>query len=131
MKKRSFVARIPELLALEGNYGAFELSCRHRDILRCSVTRHFTSCYRPGSLLSSTPIEACSNPNVAILFDRDRSGQFLWRAFVVFKVNGHGIHVGKMYGNPPEAIGQIIKDSFIKISPDIYVQDVNEDLDSL
>lgn len=90
--------RIPELLALEGQYGDITLSCRHRDILRCSVTRHFVSCFRPDGCYHHIPRLYCmSHPEVCIIFKRDRSGAFIGRCFGFW--DDGKLKLGKIYGN--------------------------------
>lgn len=79
-----FVPRCPELLAIEGDYGDFKLSCRHRDILRCSDTPHFISCFAPTGFHNTQPLRYCEHDNVAILFKTNRAGQYQCRAFVMF-----------------------------------------------
>ncbi len=81
-----FIPRRPELLKIEGKYGDISLSCRHKAILRSGVTRHFTSCFRPGGCNEEQPNLYCYHPNVAIVYKEDKSGQFLGRAFVRFQV---------------------------------------------
>lgn len=83
--KTRFIPRCPELLAIEGDYGDFKLSCRHRDILRASDTNHFVSCFRPAGLHNLTLLKYCSEvDNVAVIFKCDKSGKFKSRAFVMF-----------------------------------------------
>lgn len=79
-----FVPRCPELLAIEGDYGDFRISCRHRDILRCSDTPHFISCYRPAGIHYRQPLEYCKVNYIAILFKANRAGHFQCRAFVMY-----------------------------------------------
>jgi len=94
-----FVHRLPELLALEGNYDGIVLSCRHRDILRCSVTRHFKSCFSPNGLYSLQPILYCSRPEICIIFKRDRSGAFEGRVFGFYVKKTNTIKLARFYGN--------------------------------
>ena len=123
-----FTPRCKELLALEGVYeGGITLSCRHRDILRCSNTKHFGSCFKPRppikrwdglgpdcySINSIQPILYNYNPNICIIFKRDRSGQFEGRVFGRFviqveditskvnesKVARHELLLSRIYGN--------------------------------
>lgn len=79
-----FVPRCPELLAIEGDYGDFRISCRHRDILRCSDTPHFISCFRPAGAYNHQPLEYCKVDYIAILFKANRAGHFKCRAFVMY-----------------------------------------------
>jgi len=80
-KRTNFVPRSAELLELEGKYSNFTLSCRHRDILRCSTTKHFTSCFRSNGLESNQPILYCFDEKFCIIYQRDRSGAFNCRVF--------------------------------------------------
>lgn len=133
----NFVARHSILLKLEGDYSDFVFSCRHRDILRCSVTRHFRSCYSPDGMYKNVPKEACTQPNVALLFKRDGSGQFLWRAFVKlvrigspFRNNVEDyLKVGKFYGN--QNLEYSVKDSILKKLKPLRVDFLYEDLTAL
>lgn len=102
----NFKPRSILLQCLEDNYGDFILSCRHRDILRCSVTKHFTSCYNPNGIYRHQPYALCCIPNVAIIGKKDRSGAFIWRAFVQLIEYGNKTEliVFKIYGNPPEDV---------------------------
>lgn len=111
-----FVPRRPELLALEGQFEGFYFSCRHRDILRCSDTRHFSSCYGPKGCYKDMPSKICADPNFAMIFERDKSGQFLWRAFVLHMqvqlISGGTSDVfaiGRFYGNGYEHKKHYIK----------------------
>lgn len=108
-----FVKRRPELLALEGWYDTgtykFKLSCRYRDILRCSEfngkTTHFTSCFRKGGWHEDQPRRRCLDPNWAIVYVPDKHGNFLGRAFVHLEeknestAQGATLVVDKIYGN--------------------------------
>lgn len=81
-----FIPRRPELIALEGDYDHFIFSCRHKDILRCSDTNHFLSCYNPIGFHNVMPVKYCSEvDNVAIIYQPDRSGKFKSRAFVFYE----------------------------------------------
>lgn len=108
-----FVKRRPELLALEGWYDTgvykFKLSCRFKDILRCSEfldkPKHFTSCFRQGGLHEAEPRLRCLNPNWAVVYVPDKHGNFLGRAFIHYeeKYNefapGPLLVLDKIYGN--------------------------------
>ena len=89
--------RIPELLALEGWYGPFKLSCRFNDILRASNSKHFISCFRKGGTHEKQREKRCVNPHWAVIYVPDRSGNFIGRAFVCWKDNI--LEVSKIYGN--------------------------------
>lgn len=124
---RAFVPRDPRLLALEGDYGLFQFSCRHRDILRCSATRHFESCYRRGGGYSEVPFTICSNPSFAMIFRRDPSGQFRWRVFVKVTASRgypvqtfHDLNVGKFYGTLTELDKRLITDKIIDLSKTLF-----------
>ena len=92
-----FKPRVPELLALEGQHGEITLSCRHKDILRCSITKHFKSCFAPKRCYENIPKLYCYIPEICIIFKRDKSGDFLGRAFGLF--NGGKLFVNPIYGN--------------------------------
>ena len=119
-----FLPRHPSLLKLEGDYGDFILSCRHKDILRCSNSRHFRSCYSPDGINKHIPYLLCGRSNVAIIGKKDKSGQFLWRALVEYwgfkDYNWEGerytledkeyLTVYHIYGNPPEFTRETISE---------------------
>lgn len=110
--KYHFKKRIPELLNLEGEYNSlapFKISCRHKDILNAGNTRHFTSCYRTHGLYEEAPFQICTQEDLAILGQKDMSGQYLWRAFIKYIRLYKEIIVYKIYGNPPADVYQIIE----------------------
>lgn len=115
------VPRRPELLALEGWYEyedrnnrpvRFKLTCRFRDLLRCSIWRghrsHFTSCFAPGGAYSSVPWWICSQRNLAMVYLPDKHGNFQSRAWVqyedteeipeltIYKIYGNGLEHNKL-----------------------------------
>jgi hypothetical protein len=114
-----FKRRVPQLLALEGWYDVdgkyqFKLSCRFRDILRCSEFNgkitHFTSCFRKGDCWSNQPALRCLDPNWAVIYTPDKHGNFMGRAFVRWEESKNGqeqgtsrsggrLVVDKVYGN--------------------------------
>lgn len=98
-----FIARRPELLKIEGKYEDIFLSCRHKDILRCGSTRHFTSCFRPNGGEQIQPKIYCFHPDIAIVYKPDTSGQFVARVFVRFQImreDGRAALIAsKLYGN--------------------------------
>jgi len=102
---KAFIPRVPELLALEGWYDTgtykFKLSCRFKDILRCSEfngkTQHFISCFARGQSYSDQPRKYCYDPTWAIAYVPDKHGNFMGRVFVQWK-NGK-LNIEKVYGN--------------------------------
>ena len=61
------------------------LTCRYKTILRCSITKHFKSCYSPNGLYREKPFEMISrHPNVAIACSYDRAGTIIARCFVMW-----------------------------------------------
>jgi len=95
-----FIPRDPELLKIEGKYGNIELSCRHKTILKCSTSKHFKSCFTTN--FKRFPIKYCADSRIAVIGIRDKSGQFMSRAFIVLA----GIHrdkidveINRIYGN--------------------------------
>lgn len=119
---RPFIPRVPELLALEGNYDGIVLSCRHRDILRCSETRHFSSCFSRKGCYSIMPVVYCYHPEVCIIFKRDKSGAFLGRVFG-FYVGNNRINLAKVYGNElsVDKIRSSIREiTFVETHGDVY-----------
>lgn len=117
-----FVERRPELLALEGWYDVetykFKLSCRFKDILRCSEfngkTRHFLSCFRKEGMYREQPWCRCLDPNWAIIYTPDKHGNFLGRTFAWWEQirEGEGrLVLEKIYGNRLN-----FKDVMIKIN---------------
>jgi hypothetical protein len=114
MRGMLFKRRCPELLALEGWYEyttdlgkvvRFKLSCRYKDILRCSVWRghkkHFESCFAPTGVFNDYPPELCKRPQVAIVYLPDKHGNFQARAWVT--LSGGDMTVFKVYGNGLDA----------------------------
>lgn len=98
--------RIPELRAIEGWYDTgrykFKVSCRFNDILRCSVTRHFTTCFRPDGLYKEQPSRRCEDPTWVIIYVPDSSGAFMGRAFAQYEYTGPTdgvLRIDKIYGN--------------------------------
>lgn len=62
----------------------FKLSCRHRDILRCSDGQHFDSCYRMEGLKPHLPMEICQYlPQVGIIFITDVHGNIRARTWII------------------------------------------------
>lgn len=109
IKEMKFKVRIPELRAIEGWYDTgeykFKVSCRFRDILRCSDTKHFISCFRQWGIHNAQPSLRCADPTWVIIFVLDGQGQFMGRAFAQYEnsqsaSNGAGtLRVDKIYGN--------------------------------
>jgi len=60
------------------------LTCRYKTILRCSITKHFKSCYSPNGLYREKPFEMLLRPNVAIAASYDRAGRIIARCFVMW-----------------------------------------------
>ena len=65
------------------------LSCRYRDILRCSMTDHFMTCYSPTGMNSHKPVQLCANPDVAICGFKARNGDYIARTFVQWTPTGY------------------------------------------
>lgn len=88
----------------------FRLSCRHKDLLRVAETDHYKTCY--GTSYGGTGwrgiqmLRFLIDPDMGVLYIPDKSGNFLWRAFVrlVFmpKSAGYGLFVYRTYGNANE-----------------------------
>lgn len=109
-----FVDRSLSLKKLEKDYGCFILSCRHRDILRCSKSRHFRSCYASNGVCSNVPFQLCHYPEYAIIGKKDKSGDWLWRAFVRLTYEAWDsrkdvLIIHKIYGNPPDRVMDCIE----------------------
>lgn len=94
-----FVPRLPELLALEGSYDGIILSCRHKDILRCSDTSHFTSCFKPSGTSELQPVLYCYRPEVCIIGIKDNSGAWKGRVFGFYIKGENRINLARIYGN--------------------------------
>jgi hypothetical protein len=77
--------------------GEFYISIRYNDILRCSVTTHFQSCFSPNGCNSHRPVEKIFNPDTAICFVKDKSGKFSSRIFLSITTTGM-FHVHGAYG---------------------------------
>ena len=117
-KPRHYGLKVMER-CLRDRTSLFDLSTRHKDILRCSATKHFKSCYNPKGGFRDVPFKLCTQPGYAILGKKDRSGQYLWRAFVFYfedkdydyyheSKNYSKLVVYKIYGNPPSDIKETI-----------------------
>lgn len=101
--------RIPELRAIEGWYDTgryrFKVSCRFNDIIRCSETNHFTSCFRKGRMHESQPFLRCVDPTWVVIYVPDKHGNFLGRSLAQYVAQpftgGQEPHlrVDKIYGN--------------------------------
>lgn len=98
-----FLERVPELRALEGWYTVdglpIKFSCKFNDILRCSRTRHFISCFRKGGRYDTQPALRCLDSTWAIVYTPDNRGDFLGRAFVHYDKESGTYSVDKIYGN--------------------------------
>lgn len=73
------------------------LSVRHKDILRCSITPHYSSCYRPNGICEDIPFDLCTRNNVAICVARDRRGNFTHRVFVQYNTLPKNFTFGRVY----------------------------------
>jgi hypothetical protein len=86
-----FRPRRPELLSLEGIYPNpsypdyfIHISCRFNDILRCSDTEHFTSCFAIGGVHKQQPFLRCVSRDWAIAFVVDKHGSFMGRIWIKY-----------------------------------------------
>lgn len=101
----TFKPRVEALLELEADYDDFVFSCRHKDILRCSISRHFRSCYAPDGINKHIPFHFCNRREFAIIGKKDKSGDFLWRALVRY-ISWDVVptlEIYKFYGNFPSS----------------------------
>jgi hypothetical protein len=114
-----FKPRLPFLLNLEGDYGDFILSCRHKDILRCSVTKHFRSCYAPDGAFKELPFNMCCMANIAIIGKKDKAGDFIWRAFISYTGWEPIITIYKFYGNYEYGIQDIVRKTLLNKSNEL------------
>jgi len=112
--KFKFRPRVKELLVLEGKYDnpsfpdyPIRISCRFNDILRCSDTEHFTSCFRAGGMEKKQPFLRCVSRDWAIAFVTDKHGNFMGRIWIRY-VSGtkssfynepESIYLYRVYGN--------------------------------
>lgn len=107
--KHIFKPRVPELLKLEGWYEEgglrIKISCRYKDILRCSQfseggkrKQHFKSCFSPTGIYRQEPLLRLTiRDNWAIVYLPDKHGNFMGRCFISYQ---NGLYtVYKMYGN--------------------------------
>lgn len=126
---KRFVERLPELRKIEGWYEVepnkrIKISCRFNDILRCSNTPHFNSCFRLSIPIwwprekrnleylaklgpndrGLQPYYRCIDPSWAIAYLPDKKGKFQARSFIHY--TGGVYVVDKVYGNglSPESI---------------------------
>jgi hypothetical protein len=61
----------------------YTVSTSYKDILRCSITSHYSSCYRPTGCNSEIPQRiAIEWPSVGIVYTRDSKGDFSNRFFI-------------------------------------------------
>lgn len=111
----SILPRTKFLLSLEGWYTPasglprFKLSCRYRDMIRCSVfnghKKHFTSCFRPDGEHEEQAWLRCNAPTFGIIYVPDKHGNFEGRAFIYqpydWNTNEYAkrITIDKIYGN--------------------------------
>lgn len=113
-KAANLKPRTPFLLSLEGWYpqkcgDPFKLSCRYRDLLRCTVfnghSEHFHSCFAPNSVHREQPFIRCEDDRWAIIYVPDKHGNFMGRAFIHQPYNwetssyAERLIVDKIYGN--------------------------------
>lgn len=109
-----FATRIPELLKIEGWYSIpylfdkrgnnrkIKLSCRWKDILRASDSKHFRSCFSFNGCYKEQPILRLQNPNWAVIIMLDESGDVAARAYCELIKNGtnrNKLLVSRVYGN--------------------------------
>jgi hypothetical protein len=117
-----FKPRLPELLAIEGNYNGIILSCRHKDILRASVTNHFHSCFAPDGPYAIMPTLYCYRPEVCIIGIKDRKGSWQARVFGFYQKGG--IKLARIYGNGLSIC--ILKDKLSSL--DLELSEMHEDV---
>ena len=102
-----FQPRVPILRAIEGWHEIdgirVKVSCRFRDILRCSEfnnkTRHFTSCFRKEGVHNAQPLRRCQDPTWAIVYLPDKHGNFMGRCFIRWIEKSNTLEIGRVYGN--------------------------------
>ena len=97
-----FIPRIPELLKLEGWYSLqdgrrIKLSCRWKDLLRASNTKHFTSCFSFSCCYKEQPLMRMKSPEWLVIMLLDLAGNVQARAYCYLK--GKKLHVSKCHGN--------------------------------
>lgn len=77
------------------------ISVRYNDILRCSETKNYTSCYRLDGCNYMYPARILTVPEIAVAFVRDKSGKFSSRVFLYLVRDSKGnplIVSGRPYG---------------------------------
>lgn len=113
-----FVPRIPELLALEGWYSflswpdyekrKFKLSCRWKDFLRASDSKHFRSCFSSDGCYKQQPVARLRVPTWCVIYLPDKAGNILARAYAEYGVlerywpkasKENVLWISKIYGN--------------------------------
>ena len=117
--KMDFRERVPELRRLEGWYdpmnGApkFKISCKFNDLLRCSRTLHFKSCFRGAHegysqesyarVLNGEhykqPLYRCLHPDWAIAYVPDKYGDFMGRVFIRWNAEEKRYEFSGLRGN--------------------------------
>lgn len=79
----------------------FTLSCRFKDILRASQSKHFSSCYANDGCNSHVPLEFCKDKYIAVCLIRDDAGHIQSRCWLrLCKDSNHNpcIVVYRIYG---------------------------------
>ena len=96
---------LPETFAKElidsHNASKFVVSCRYNDILRCGISRNYTSCLAPDRGNSHVPRHyAQSEPGMVVAFTADKSGKFSNRVLlnVQWTDQGPSLGVFRPYG---------------------------------
>lgn len=96
-----------------GDCPPFKLSCRFKDILRCSKFNgkfvHFLSCFASGQTREEQPLLRCKRGNWAIIYTPDKYGDFMGRCFVhleklpffeaIWHRTRYELVIDKIYGN--------------------------------
>lgn len=66
----------------------FTISCRYKDFVRMSMTKHFSSCFNPEGCHKIQPYLYLIEPEYALGIVRDKSGQFVHRILIRCCDNG-------------------------------------------
>ena len=81
----------------------FKLSCRHKDLLRLSETKHYRSCFNRWRGVQQ--LRFLADPDIGVLYVPDASGKYLWRTLVRLMLHNskHVLLTYKTYGNANES----------------------------
>ena len=85
----------------------FKISCRHKDLLRLSETKHYSSCFKQWRGIQQ--LRYLADPDIGVVFVPDASGKYLWRALVRLVIDPKdqskfALAFYKAYGNSNDVV---------------------------